>query len=106
MPSDETEHLDNVSYMEGRRDQFLEQAERSPELKAQLTVASATFNINHAYGTAADAIEYVERLEAAGADEIMCLIQMGTVPQDVCMETIRLWGEEVIPHFRRTRNAA
>jgi alkanesulfonate monooxygenase SsuD/methylene tetrahydromethanopterin reductase-like flavin-dependent oxidoreductase (luciferase family) len=105
-PSDDTEHLDNVSYMEGRKDQFLEQAERSPELKAQLTVASATFNINHAYGTVADAIDYVERLEAAGADEIMCLIQMGTVPQDVCMETIRLWGEEVIPHFRRTRNAA
>jgi alkanesulfonate monooxygenase SsuD/methylene tetrahydromethanopterin reductase-like flavin-dependent oxidoreductase (luciferase family) len=105
-PSDDTEHLDNVSYMEGRKDRFLEQAERSPELKAQLTVASATFNINHAYGTVADAIDYVERLEAAGADEIMCLIQMGTVPQDVCMETIRLWGEEVIPHFRRTRNAA
>ncbi len=36
----------------------------------------------------------------AGADEIMCLIQMGTVPQDVCMETIRQWGEQVIPHFR------
>jgi len=105
-PSDDTEHLDNVSYMEGRKDQFLEQAERSPELKAQLTVASATFNINHAYGTVADAIDYVERLEAAGADEIMCLIQMGTVPQEVCMETIRLWGEEVIPHFRRTRSAA
>jgi hypothetical protein len=32
----------------------------------------------------------------------MCLIQMGTVPHDVCMETIRHWGETVIPHFRRT----
>jgi hypothetical protein len=32
----------------------------------------------------------------------MCLIQMGTVPQEVCMETIRQWGEKVIPHFRST----
>ncbi|MGW7691329.1 LLM class flavin-dependent oxidoreductase [Streptomyces asiaticus] len=56
---------------------------------------------SHAYGTADDAIEYVQQLIDAGADEIMCLIQMGTVPQDVCMETIRQWGSTVIPHFRR-----
>jgi alkanesulfonate monooxygenase SsuD/methylene tetrahydromethanopterin reductase-like flavin-dependent oxidoreductase (luciferase family) len=60
----------------------------------------ATFNVNHAYGTAADAIAYVERLERAGADEIMCLIQMGTVPQEICMETIKQWGDKVIPYFR------
>lgn len=33
----------------------------------------------------------------------MCLIQMGTVPQDVCLETIRQWGEHVIPRFRAPR---
>jgi hypothetical protein len=27
------------------------------------------------------------------------MIQMGTVPQDVCMETIRQWGEKIIPRF-------
>nr|WP_202538321.1 LLM class flavin-dependent oxidoreductase [Streptomyces sp. SID8379] len=63
--------------------------------------ATATFNADHAYGTAADAIAYVERLRDAGADEIMCLIQMGTVPQAACLETLRQWGETVIPHFRR-----
>ncbi|WP_067544306.1 LLM class flavin-dependent oxidoreductase [Nocardia crassostreae] len=62
--------------------------------------ATAIFNIEHAYGTADDAIAYVERLQEAGADEILCLIQMGTVPQDACLETIRQWGEKVIPHFR------
>ena len=61
-----------------------------------------TFNlVEHAYGDWRDAIEYAERLEEAGADEIMCLIQMGTVPQEACMETIRQWGEKVIPHFRK-----
>ena len=39
-------------------------------------------------------------LERVGVDEVLCLIQMGTVPQGVCMETIRQWGEKVIPHFR------
>jgi len=61
-----------------------------------------TFNlVEHAYGDWKDAIAYAERLEEAGADEIMCLIQMGTVPQVACMETIRQWGEKVIPHFRK-----
>jgi alkanesulfonate monooxygenase SsuD/methylene tetrahydromethanopterin reductase-like flavin-dependent oxidoreductase (luciferase family) len=60
-----------------------------------------TFNlVEHAYGDWRDAIQYAERLEDAGADEVMCLIQMGTVPQAACMETIRQWGEKVIPHFR------
>ncbi|MGW1666916.1 LLM class flavin-dependent oxidoreductase, partial [Streptomyces microflavus] len=71
------------------------------EAKIPVTVnATATYNINHAYGTAEDAIGYVQKLIDAGADEIMCLIQMGTIPQEDCMETIRIWGEKVIPHFR------
>ena len=65
---------------------------------------TATFNINHAYGTADRAIAYVEQLEDAGADEIMCLIQMGTVPQDVCMETIRQWGETRDPPLPAPRS--
>jgi hypothetical protein len=30
----------------------------------------------------------------------MCLIQMGTLTQDQQLETIRIWGDKVIPHFR------
>ncbi|MGW1883970.1 LLM class flavin-dependent oxidoreductase [Streptomyces sp. NPDC001970] len=66
--------------------------------------ATATFNADHAYGTADDAIAYVERLRDAGADEIMCLVQMGTVPQEACLETLRQWGEKVIPHFTGTES--
>ncbi len=62
--------------------------------------STAIFNAEHAYGSPEDAIAYVERLQEAGADEILCLIQMGTVPQEACLETIRHWGEKVIPHFR------
>lgn len=54
-----------------------------------------------AYGTADDCIHYVERLFEAGADEILFLWQMGTVPQSAMMETIEHIGREVIPRFKR-----
>ena len=64
------------------------------------TEATGLYNPNHADGTVSDAIGYVERLVEAGADEIMFLIQMGTVPQDAALETITNIGEKVIPQFR------
>jgi alkanesulfonate monooxygenase SsuD/methylene tetrahydromethanopterin reductase-like flavin-dependent oxidoreductase (luciferase family) len=97
-PAEDTAEDDNVAAI--RKDAELMVA-RLHEANIPVTpAATGNFNINHAYGTASQAIEYVERLEDAGADEIMCLIQMGTVPQEVCMETIRQWGRTVIPHFR------
>ncbi|MEM5275464.1 LLM class flavin-dependent oxidoreductase [Cupriavidus taiwanensis] len=58
-------------------------------------------NPNHAYGTVDDCIGYVQRLIDAGADEILFICQMGTVPQWAQLETIRNIGEYVIPHFRK-----
>jgi alkanesulfonate monooxygenase SsuD/methylene tetrahydromethanopterin reductase-like flavin-dependent oxidoreductase (luciferase family) len=56
--------------------------------------------VRDAYGTVDDCIRYVQRLFAAGADEILFLMQMGTVPHEAILETIRNIGEHVIPHFR------
>ncbi|PMY10700.1 LLM class flavin-dependent oxidoreductase, partial [Pseudomonas sp. GW460-13] len=56
---------------------------------------------NHAYGTVEDCIGYVQRLIDSGADEILFICQMGTVPQWAQLETIRNIGEHVIPHFRK-----
>jgi hypothetical protein len=61
--------------------------------------AFALLNPNHAYGTVRDCIDYVSRLVEAGADEILFLCQMGTVPQAAQLATIRAIGEHVIPHF-------
>ncbi|MFF4642794.1 hypothetical protein [Streptomyces sp. NPDC001389] len=61
--------------------------------------ATAAFHAGHAYGSAGEAVAHVERLREAGADEVMCPVQMGTVPQEACVETLRQWGEKVIPHF-------
>lgn len=59
-------------------------------------------NPNHAYGTVSDCIGYVQRLIDAGADEILFICQMGTIPQEAQLETIRNIGEHVIPHFRKS----
>src|SRR5262247_2202238 len=65
------------------------------EQKIELgTEATGLYNPNHAYGTVDDATGYVERLIEAGADEVMFLIQMGTVPQEAALETIRQLGEK------------
>jgi len=60
----------------------------------------AMMNPNHAYGTVADCIGYVQRLIDAGADEILFVCQMGTVPFWAQLETVRNIGRHVIPHFR------
>lgn len=58
-------------------------------------------NPNHAYGTVQDCIGYVQRLIDAGADEILFICQMGTVPQWAQLQTLKNIGEKVIPHFRK-----
>lgn len=55
---------------------------------------------DQAYGDVDHCIRQIDRLRSAGADEIMFLVQMGTVPQAVCLETLRNIGERVLPHFR------
>ena len=57
------------------------------------------YDLDAAYGTVEDAIAYAERLKAAGADEILFMPQMGTVPHEVIMQTIGNIGRAVIPHF-------
>ena len=56
--------------------------------------------VKDSYGTVDDCIQYVGHLFDAGADEILFLLQMGTVPHAAVIETIRNIGAHVIPHFR------
>ena len=100
-PSGDTVDEDNVAFMRRQAEERAAAYDRGelPQY-SERSLAYANFNIDHAYGTVETAIDYVTELERVGVDEVLCLIQMGTVPQEVCMETIRHWGEEVIPHFR------
>ncbi|HSB97023.1 MAG TPA: LLM class flavin-dependent oxidoreductase [Spongiibacteraceae bacterium] len=60
----------------------------------------ALLNPNHAYGSVEDCRNYVGRLIEAGADEILFICQMGSVPQWAQLDTIRNIGKYVIPFFR------
>ena len=62
--------------------------------------SNGILSADNAYGTVDDCINYVEQLIAAGADEILFMTNMGTVPQWAQLETLRKIGTYVIPHFR------
>jgi alkanesulfonate monooxygenase SsuD/methylene tetrahydromethanopterin reductase-like flavin-dependent oxidoreductase (luciferase family) len=42
----------------------------------------------------------VQRYAETGIDQLILLVQAGRIPHEKVMQTIRLFGEEVIPHFR------
>jgi alkanesulfonate monooxygenase SsuD/methylene tetrahydromethanopterin reductase-like flavin-dependent oxidoreductase (luciferase family) len=57
-------------------------------------------------GNPDDCIRYIEQYEAMGVDEMMPLFQVGPVTHEEVMESLRLFGKYVIPHFQaRARKA-
>lgn len=60
-----------------------------------------------AIGDPDDCIRYIEQYEALGVDEIMPLFQVGPVTHKEVLNTLRLFGKYVIPHFKdKARKAA
>jgi len=57
-------------------------------------------------------IRKLEGIEALGADQLITFQQMGRIPHDRVMKSIRLFGEEIIPYFKakeanaKTRDAS
>ena len=39
------------------------------------------------------------RFKEAGVDELILVMQCGTVPHELVMESIKTFGEQVLPHF-------
>jgi alkanesulfonate monooxygenase SsuD/methylene tetrahydromethanopterin reductase-like flavin-dependent oxidoreductase (luciferase family) len=50
-------------------------------------------------GDPAHCREIVSRFEKAGVDELILVMQVGTVPHELVMRSIRTFGEKVMPHF-------
>lgn len=42
--------------------------------------------------------EMVERFKSCGVDELILVMQAGTIPHEIVMESIRTFGEKVLPH--------
>ncbi|WP_420592092.1 LLM class flavin-dependent oxidoreductase [Bacterioplanoides sp.] len=53
----------------------------------------------HVIGDPVAARESVSRFVDAGVDELILLMQIGTTPNDLVYESIKTFGEEVIPYF-------
>ena len=96
-PARGTDKVDNIAFMREHLDAAYKAMERGD---APPSAASLLYSLDHALGDADTAIAYVSRLRDAGVDNVMCLIQMGTLTQDQQLETIRIFGDKVIPHFR------
>jgi len=45
------------------------------------------------------ATDMVQRFVDVGVDELILVMQLGTVPHEVVMRSIRTFGEKVMPHF-------
>ena len=50
-------------------------------------------------GDPSSARETVERFKDIGVDELILVMQMGTVPHEIVMESLRTFAEQVMPHF-------
>ncbi len=72
-----------------------------PEVVPDPTVEMIDMGIEHGYvacGTPDEVIEQLKRYESTGIDQITFSLPVN-VPQEHCLETIRLLGEHVIPKF-------
>ncbi len=90
------EHLDVMAGNKAQVEAYLGE-EKIPVGSEHVSIFT---EVNDAYGTPEDCITHVKKLFDAGADEILFLSQMGTVPHEAIMETIGHIGKTVIPHFK------
>ena len=52
-----------------------------------------------AMGSPETVIKTLEKYREAGVDQILCFMQMGNLPHSKIMNSIRMFGKYVIPHF-------
>lgn len=43
--------------------------------------------------------ECIKRFQALGVDELILVMQMGTVPSELVLQSVKTFGEQVLPHF-------
>jgi alkanesulfonate monooxygenase SsuD/methylene tetrahydromethanopterin reductase-like flavin-dependent oxidoreductase (luciferase family) len=77
---------------------------RDPLPAAEIEAAMANRSkedgpLNVVIGDPAAARESVSRFQAAGVDELILVMQMGTVPNEIVLESMRTFAEKVMPEF-------
>jgi alkanesulfonate monooxygenase SsuD/methylene tetrahydromethanopterin reductase-like flavin-dependent oxidoreductase (luciferase family) len=79
-------------------------AARSETLGAKVTSGEAS-GLRGCVGTPAQLREYLARFEAAGVDQVIFVLQAGRNRHEDIMESLSLFGHEVLPEFKE-REAA
>jgi len=51
-------------------------------------------------GSPQTCIEKVKKYQAAGADQLLCMMALRGIPHQHVMDSINLWGRHVIPYFK------
>ncbi|HET6546722.1 MAG TPA: LLM class flavin-dependent oxidoreductase [Rhodanobacteraceae bacterium] len=76
----------------------------APLTASELSTAMATREsggpLNTVIGDPTMARRSVERFRACGVDELILVMQMGTIPQEMVLRSLRTFAEKVMPHFR------
>jgi alkanesulfonate monooxygenase SsuD/methylene tetrahydromethanopterin reductase-like flavin-dependent oxidoreductase (luciferase family) len=75
---------------------FLTESELETAKNARTTSNAPLLTV---VGDPTAARELVSRFQSAGVDELILVMQMGTVPHELVLESIKTFGEEVLPHF-------
>jgi len=75
---------------------FLSEAELDDAMAYRNSAGSDMASI---VGDPTCAREVVQRFKEVGVDELILVMQMGTVPHELVMESLRTFAEKVMPHF-------
>jgi len=76
--------------------EFLSEANLSAAMQNR---GQGSDSANTCVGDPSAAREFVQRFVDIGVDELILVMQMGTVPMELVTESIRTFGEQVLPHF-------
>lgn len=86
-----------------QRDQRLARGPHEGDPTPQAVVEAGT---SFCVGTPDDCIRFIETYEALGIEEVFPLCAIGPAQHSEVLNTIRLFGEQVIPHFREKAQQA
>jgi alkanesulfonate monooxygenase SsuD/methylene tetrahydromethanopterin reductase-like flavin-dependent oxidoreductase (luciferase family) len=80
--------------------------EWDPQMRKGVSPEEVLKTARFCVGTPDDCIATIERYEAMGATEIMPIFQAGPATHAEVMNSLRLFGKYVIPHFRAEAKGA
>jgi len=75
-------------------------AQHDPVLRPDATPESLLETGGYCLGNPDTCIEFAERFEALGVEELMLTLQVGKATHQDVMNSLRLFGKYVVPHFQ------